>query len=577
MHAFSRYFPKYFHLVDSTLGGRACKNMTCIDGNLVPNLTMKKSGGVGIRFSLQKKFIFSIMLIIGPVLGLVFLWAGILSERNATAQIVNQARILARQIILTRQWVADCGGVMVARDSAGAKDVIFFLDDHLTTSHGRYNRFTPAMVTKKLSQYSFRENMYRFQLAGLTPMNPENRPDAFERSALLHFVHESANEIYDFENDEQTFRYTVPLYVDKACMKCHPNYTAESVGGCLSIFFPTGEFKQSLKNTYFNLAVGGVAIILLTGMTLFFLLRKMVIKPVNKIRIMTTEISNDGNRGIIHMKTGDEFEQLGRAFNIMAARVHRNHEIMKDKIAAATSELSQANRELKKVDKLKTEFIADMSHELRSPVTAVQGGLDYLKRKITEEENQTYLTIIDNNLLRLTHLISDMLELTRIKAGKITWNFEQNDIVELIREVTEILSLKAREKAIAFDFHCQDRVWAEMDSERIEQVLVNLIENAIKFSDRNSKIAIKTSLEDQWVRVSVRDFGISIPEKDLDAIFREFHTLRSGGNSGQTKGIGLGLAICRKIIEAHKGRIWAESAEGRGNVFHFAIPRERTD
>ncbi len=528
------------------------------------------------KFSLQKKFLLSILLIITLIMGVIFSWAGIHSERNATTQVINQARILARQIIMTRQWVADCGGVMVARNSPGAKDFIYFLDDKLKTSRGTFNRFTPAMVTKKLSQYSMRENLYHFRLASLNPLNADNVPDAFERMALLRFNQKEEKEVYYFNKDdqEQTFRYVVPLYVDKACIECHRDFTKGTVGGCLSIFFPTEKFNQSFKHTYFNLFIAGVSVILLTSLTLFFLLRKLVIKPVNKMKTMATEISNGNHQFRVDIETRDEFNQLGLAFNEMGERLSRNQEIMQRKITTATRELYQANQELKKVDKFKTEFIADMSHELRSPVTAIQGGLDYLKRRITEEDNKSYLAIIDNNLLRLTHLISDMLDLTRIEAGKVNWSFEQHDITELIREVFEILSLKALKKGISLDFYHPDPIWTTMDLERIEQVLVNLIENAIKFSNSDSKILITSRCSDKWVQVSVRDFGIGIAEKDFETIFKKFHTLPSGGGTGWTKGTGLGLTICRKIIEAHKGRIWVESRQGQGSVFHFSIPQK---
>ena len=160
-----------------------------ISGVSYKNQAMKSFKSSRFRLSLQNKFFLCIVLIITPVLGLIFAYAGIRSERNATVQTINQARILARQIILTRQWVSDCGGVMVERDSTGAGNTAYFVDDQLHTDRGDFNRFTPSMVTKKLSQYSMRENMYHFRLASLSPMNPENRPDAFERMALLGFIH----------------------------------------------------------------------------------------------------------------------------------------------------------------------------------------------------------------------------------------------------------------------------------------------------------------------------------------------------------------------------------------------------
>ena len=527
-----------------------------------------------LRISLKGKFFIGIVITVVPVLSLIFTWSGIRSERHATSQIVNQARILARQIIMTRQWVADCGGIMVARNSLGAKGTRYFYDDRLPTSRGTFQRFTPSMVTKKLSTYSMRENMYQFRLAGLNPLNPQNNPDSFEKSALFRFIHRGDQEVYSFNASEKGhgFRYSVPLFVDNACLRCHKNFTAGTVGGCLSISFPVKGFNETMRRNRIKLAAAGAGLILLTIWTLFFTLRQVVIRPLNDLERTTSEISNGNLNARVKLETGDEFERLGQAFNTMGGRLARNHEIMEEKIDQATRELSEANLELQRLDKLKTDFIADMSHELRSPVTAIKGGLDYLKRTIHSEDEKRYLVLIDNNLVRLTHLVSDMLDLTRIEAGKVEWYFEENDLAVLIREVIEILGLKARERSIALNFPDIPPLWVDMDLERIEQVLVNLIENAIKFSDPDSSIDIEARVEGPWVKVSVADAGIGIAASDLEIIFQKFHSLPSGNGQGRTKGTGLGLTISRKIVEAHGGKIWAHSTSGQGSVLTFTLP-----
>lgn len=531
-----------------------------------------------VRFSLQRKFILSIVLIIVPVLGVIFTWAGIRGERNATVQVLKQARILSRQIILTRQWISDCGGVMVARESAGAREVRYFFDDRLLTQRGTFNRFTPAMVTKKLSEYSLRENLYRFRLASLNPMNPQNTPDAFEKMALYRFIHQDIDELFlfDREGENQIFRYTVPLFVDKACMECHKDFTKGTVGGCLSILFPASEFMSTLRSTRIRLAVAGTALIVLTIATLFFLLRRVVINPLSALETATAEISKGNLDARVKLETGDEFEHLGRTFNTMGDKLAHHRETMEERITQATSELSEANRELTKLDSLKTEFIADMSHELRSPITAIRGGLDYLKRTTPEGDNKSYLHLIDNNLMRMTHLVSDMLDLTRIDAGKVAWDFELNDLSVLVREVIEVLSLEADKHQVQMHFDERDSVWVEMDLERIEQVLVNLLENAFKFSDPGTAVTITIEENDPWVAVSVCDAGKGIASENLETIFRKFHTLPSSGGRGQTKGTGLGLTICRKIVEAHGGRIWAESEQGQGSTFTFRLPLKQS-
>ena len=175
------------------------------------------------RFSLQWKFFLCIVLIIIPTLGIIFTWAGIQSGNQANDQVVNQARILSRQIVLTRQWITDCDGVFVNRQSQGAKDVMYLFDDTLQTDRGSYQRFTPSMVTRKLSQYSTRQDLYRFRLAGLNPLNPENEPYGFERDAINLFRTKGLKETFRFEhnNGKQYFQYMVPLFMEQKCLKCH--------------------------------------------------------------------------------------------------------------------------------------------------------------------------------------------------------------------------------------------------------------------------------------------------------------------------------------------------------------------
>jgi signal transduction histidine kinase len=534
----------------------------------------------GLNLPLHHKFLLGIVLVVVPVMGIVFTWMGLRSQSHTIAQIVNQARVLCRQVILTRQWISDCGGVMVAADSDGARGTHYFYDDHMDTERGRFQRFSPSMVTKKMSDYSLRENMYQLRLASLTPMNPDNLPDDFEKAALSHFVHDRREEFYQLGMTAAaaSFRYAVPLYVEDTCLKCHADqgFTKGSIGGTLSVRFPAKPIAASIRTDRYRLIGAGAGMIALTLLMLLFLVRTTVVKPLKALETMADEISTGNLAARVAIHTGDEFERLGKTFNHMGARLSQHREIMEEKIALATRQLSQANVELQQLDRLKTDFFADMSHEMRSPITAIQGGVDYLKRTMQRPDNLDYLNIIDKNLLRLTHLVSDLLDLTRIEAGKVSWNFEAVDIAELIREVIEILSLKADGEHVTLVYDGSESIVGEIDMERIEQVLVNLLENAIKFSPTGGRIDIQTRVQDGILVVSIEDHGIGIAPENIDRVFEKFHTLPSGGGSGHTKGTGLGLTICRKIVEAHGGRIWVESEAGRGSVFHFNLPLKRS-
>jgi signal transduction histidine kinase len=531
-----------------------------------------------LHLSLQIKFLLSIILIIVPVLGIIFTWTGIQNEQQAKEQVLTQARVLSKQVILTRQWITDCGGIMVPLESKGAQNTTCFIDDRLQTSRGWYQRFTPAMVTRKLSQYSLKQDLYRFRLASLSPLNPANTPDDFEKRALTSFEQQRLDELFRFEkrDGKHYFQYIVPLYLEKGCLECHKMHkeSSNTVRGGLSIFLPIDQMSLSIKKNNLKLAVYGTGLIFLTIFTLFFLMRRVVIKPLLEFEKMTSEIARGNLNARVNINTGDEFEKLGLAFNHMALRLSKGREFLEEKIIQATRELSEANQELKTLDQFKSDFLANMSHELRSPLTVIRGGIDYLNRTIKLEDNRNYLEIIDKNLARLIRLVSDLFDFTKIEAKKIEWSFSTENLAVLIEEVIEILSPLALNKNISIIFEHVGDIIMEFDLERIEQVLVNLIENAIKFSDQKTEIRINVQQDPESVIVSIKDQGIGIPGKNIETIFDKFSTAPSGRNS-KTEGTGLGLAICKAIVEAHGGKIWAESISGVSSTFYFTLPKKR--
>jgi len=530
-----------------------------------------------LRFkgSLQFKFVSAIICIVVPLLGIIFFWQGVAEERQAWSQVVNQARVLTRQIILTRQWVSDSQGVFLRQDTPGATGGGGFYSDLLPTDRGTLQRFTPSMVTKQLSLYSYRQNLYRFRLAGLAPMNPENRPDEFEMAAITSFAKGGSNEYYALSDHdgEAVFKYSAPLYVDEACLSCHKNYTSGTVSGCLSIHLPVQHVLDSLGRGKVQLFSSALALIVLTVLTLYFLVRHLVLKPLGTLEAVADGISRGQFPAKASGGSGDEMDRLGEVLHVMSDKLEEGRNLLQEKVRSATSELALANEELKTLDRLKTEFLATMSHELRSPLTSIRGGLDYLRRTETASDRQDYLHIMDKNLRRLVHLVTDIFDITRIEADKVRWHFAQADLSELIGEIVEIMTPQAEEQGVRMRFlPPAGPMLTRMDVERIEQVVVNLTDNAIKYSPRDGVISFAISREHDEIRVRVGDQGPGIAPADREAIFKKFHTAPSSGRGGKPGGTGLGLAICRQIVRAHGGRIWVEDNAGGGSVFIFSLP-----
>lgn len=525
------------------------------------------------KASLQFKFVSAIICIVVPLLGIIFFRQAVTEERQAWSQMVTQARVLTRQIILTRQWVSDSQGIFIRADSPGARGGGEFYSDLLFTERGTLQRFTPSMVTKRLSLYSYSQNLYRFRLAGLTPMNPENRPDEFEMAAIEDFARTGSEEYYTLvtKEGEAAFQYSAPLYVDEACLSCHKNYTRGTISGCLSVYLPAQHVLDTLGHGRLQLFASALTLIVLTVLTLYFLVRHLVLRPLGLLEGMADGISRGEFPGEVRINSGDEMERLGRALRVMSGKLEEGRTRLEEKVKSATGDLARANEELKTLDRLKTEFLATMSHELRSPLTSIRGGLDYLRRTESLPDRQDYLRIMDKNLRRLVHLVTDIFDITRIEAEKMTWNFAPSDLSELIEEITQIMAPQAEAASVRLEFTPCEPILARIDLERIEQVLVNLTDNAIKYSPHGETVRFELIRDKEEIRVMVLDRGPGVSLEDREIIFKKFHTAPSSGRDNKPGGTGLGLAICAQIVKAHGGRIWVEDNPLGGSVFTFSL------
>ncbi|MBW1919793.1 MAG: PAS domain S-box protein [Deltaproteobacteria bacterium] len=230
--------------------------------------------------------------------------------------------------------------------------------------------------------------------------------------------------------------------------------------------------------------------------------------------------------------------------------------------------------EAEKLAQLKTRFMSTATHELRTPLTVIQGYLELLKDTIdanTESANQ-YLEIVERNTMRLNKLTDDLLEQQRLEEKRVKLDLEEANLSQLVNEIIDEMKpiLETRNQRI--DLSCDDAV-ATVDRVRVGEVLVNLVDNASKFSPKDSVITLDVAAVGDVVRFSVVDHGVGIREEDMDKLFTPFPGIRV---KGVKDGTGLGLSICKGIVELHGGEIWAESGgPGEGSTFTFTIPMRR--
>lgn len=244
--------------------------------------------------------------------------------------------------------------------------------------------------------------------------------------------------------------------------------------------------------------------------------------------------------------------------------------------------LSREVTKLREVDGMKNDFLSLVSHELRTPLTSIMAYTETLLMEgmvDTEEERQEYLQIIYDEGERLTRLINDVLDLTKMEAGKMDYLYEDREINEVCQNSIMSSSSLAQQKGheLVQDYG-ENLPPARIDADRIMQVLMNLLSNAIKFTPDGGTITIRTRPADPFpgssigtVQVSVQDTGIGISPENIDKVFSKFEQIESVDH--HSIGTGLGMPICRQIIEeGHGGKIWLESEVGSGTTFHFRIP-----
>jgi signal transduction histidine kinase len=276
----------------------------------------------------------------------------------------------------------------------------------------------------------------------------------------------------------------------------------------------------------------------------------------------------------IEVRTGDELETLGEEFNQMTARLQESHANLEEKVESRTHELAEALEQLEIASKHKSEFLANMSHELRTPLNAILGYTELILDKIygdVPEKIQGVLERLEKNGRHLLGLINDVLDLSKIEAGQLSLSLNDYSMQEVVHTVVNSVESLAEEKHLALRVSVPpDLTVGRGDEQRIVQVFLNLVGNAIKFTEEG-EVKVEVTSSNSKFLVAVSDTGPGLSEADQQRIFEEFHQADSSSTK-KKGGTGLGLTISKKIVAMHGGRIWVESSPGQGSTFWFTLP-----
>ncbi len=311
--------------------------------------------------------------------------------------------------------------------------------------------------------------------------------------------------------------------------------------------------------------------LLLTGIGILcaVVMVRNIVRPVKTLADAAGKVAEGNLNSQVPVSRDDEIGALAESFNRMTGRLKDSMQ----KIETHSRDLEKAYHDLESLDRAKDEFLSLVSHELRSPLGSMLLHADMLLKKQvpTEEKQAHYHETIVNQCKRLTRLVNDILDLSKIEAGRMELNIQPFSLRKLLSDVYSVLSASIQKKNLRFDYTAvPDRVWLKGDRDKIAEVLTNIITNSIKFTPEGGSISVAASTTGGTGTVAVRDTGIGIPEEDIPKVFDRFSQLEKVEHHAE--GSGLGMTISKSLVELHGGKIWIESAAGNGTTVFFTLP-----
>lgn len=477
------------------------------------------------------------------------------------------------------------------------------------TADGVYQGLHCAIVGRSIGALFTSESTYTTRFVNFNPRNAADQPDEFESAALDAFNRGESTKYYDITQYEgaEVFRYLAPMRIEENCLDCHGEPAGEidvtgyakegwkigDIGGAISIVMPLDVYMESEQASTIQDVIffGGMLVVCL--LIIYAALTYLVTRPLGKIQA-GVECIQTGDLGVrlAQSESSREMNTLMTEFNRMAGELSGIYNNLESQVADRTAQLAEANAVLEQQraqlelanerllndNRYKSDFLAMMSHELRTPLTSILAFAEFLNRDCEPHDEREAETRreIEANSRALLLMINDILEMSRLDAGRTDMNVEVVDVGDVVGMVSTVVQPLADKGKI--DFSCEidpDVPLIQADFEKIRHVLENLCGNAIKFTSEGGSVALRIIHHPEcgeiWIKVS--DTGIGIAKSDQERIFDRFVQADSSP-SRKYNGTGLGLALAKEYTDMHGGTISVESEPDEGSVFTVRIPVE---
>ena len=490
--------------------------------------------------------------------GITFYRTSTFQQDLVLEQAARQARIIHKQILLTRRWVSDHNGLFFLKTER-VKANPFLEEMEIFDEQGRsLVKRNPAMVTRELSEYADREGLFSYRVTTLQPLNPANAPDEFERKSLMLFE-QGVKEVIGIhtKSNVRTLNYIAPLLVEESCKKCHyeKEYVPGDTRGGLSISIPIDWAFEDIAKNNKKLIDTWLVTILTVGITIFLMIEILVVRRLGMLAKAMDHFPEDDTQIKKLPVSNDEVGKLSLKLKKLCSR-----------LLTSQQELDRSREQVFQGEKLAAlgRLTAGIAHEINNPLGGMQNCIKSMQESPDDRElNQRYLELLSKGLKRIGETVSQLLNFGRREPLQL----RSVQVDDLIRECFTLLEYGLKNIELSQDLNLTSPL--NVDVEALKQVIVNIGLNSIQAMSDGGKLTVKSRETDTGFQIKITDTGIGMDEEQVQKIFDPFYTTKDVG-----EGTGLGLFVTYSLVQNMDGNITVASQKGKGTSFQLDFPKE---